>query len=169
MSDMVQATLLPLTCHSQHSCHPDTTDQDTRMEPQLLPLEIQEGVSVRFQSSLIGRNWILPIMPFEVDEEGFRCQLTSVFPFFPTVNNSGDVMARCELGLRLKVMVKPDMRDNYTCHCHPGFKGRDCSTKGETTFVPTQGACGSIVCVCVTVSVVCVFGCLPVCAGHYTK
>lgn len=159
-----------LTCHSHHSCHPEFTDQDSPMGPQLMPVEIQEGTALSFDSVLVGRNWILPIRPFEVSNEGFlSCDMKGGKPVVSVatnesiavnasflspgvhyfiVNEPGDVLARCELGLRVNVTVKAIRcssadgvvcsarglcltqygQPDYTCYCCGKYTGDNCET-----------------------------------------
>ncbi|PVD19033.1 hypothetical protein C0Q70_21592 [Pomacea canaliculata] len=129
------------------------------MELQLLPVEIQEGNFLSFQSELFGGGWTLPTVPLEVDVDGFRsCNVTGgvavthmasnqtigVDPVFLTpgvhyfiVDAADDLLVTCESGLRLNVTVK-----SGNCHVAGDVM---CSDRG---LCLTQHAQSDYTCYC---------------------
>ncbi|XP_041358188.1 protein eyes shut homolog [Gigantopelta aegis] len=147
------------TCHTVMSCFGYTHVPNDHIEPQLVPVEIQQGTKLKFIPGRIpGVDF--PIQPFRVDLEGFQaCNVSRGQPVIDhEENETFDVsseflqpgvnyfivdldnrpLIQCKFGLRLNVTVKRNMCKNGYVTC--SGRGQCVTKKGEKHF--TCSCCG---------------------------
>ncbi|XP_064615154.1 fibropellin-1-like [Liolophura sinensis] len=147
------------TCATIRQCYGESWLPDDRVEPQLRPVEIQQGMHIRFHP-IKDSGIRFPIQPFKVNEDNYRnCSTNDSIPVISKeseedfllddsflqnganyfiVDMNDERLIRCIFGLRLKVVVKEN-----DCSLHEG--PLTCSGNGHCV---TQKLAGDYHCSC---------------------
>ncbi|XP_033112978.1 fibropellin-1-like [Anneissia japonica] len=141
-------------CNSEVTCFGFNMTVDHVMNVQLSPVEIQEGMTLRFIPSEVTPSRRLTMQPYKVDAIDFNsCSTAAGQPVISTptsepfivdqqflspgsnffIVNSGEIF-NCRYGLRLNVTIKPNK-----CHFPHSLEGMYCMDNGICITHKTEG------------------------------
>ncbi|KAL5004118.1 hypothetical protein ScPMuIL_017574 [Solemya velum] len=159
-----------MTCHTTSGCFGEDSmknETDAKLVPQMLPLQTQPGVAIRFRvSNHMGITGA--IQPFKVTEEGFRkCNTSLGVPIISNateelivvdkqflslgmnyfiVDSDENAFLKCEFGLRLNITIKTAECAKYSLNSEVCGENGNCVTKFEKVDLCFPNPCHNASC-----------------------